>query len=105
MKIGSSPETKIAANASALPQAAKAQQSAVGTAQATAKSAGVAVTVSTQTQALEKVRGEASSPEVDLAKVQAVRAAIDDGSFVVNPEAIADKLLGNAQELLNRTKN
>jgi negative regulator of flagellin synthesis FlgM len=32
-----------------------------------------------------------------------VKAAIQDGTFTVNAEAIADKLLANAQELLNRT--
>jgi negative regulator of flagellin synthesis FlgM len=38
-----------------------------------------------------------------MQKVAAVRSAIQDGSYVVNPEAIADKLLANAQEMLKRT--
>jgi negative regulator of flagellin synthesis FlgM len=33
----------------------------------------------------------------------AMKAAIADGSFTVNPEAIADKLLSNAQEMLRTT--
>jgi negative regulator of flagellin synthesis FlgM len=38
----------------------------------------------------------------DQAKVDRVRQAIADGSYKVNPEAIADKLIANAQELLGK---
>jgi negative regulator of flagellin synthesis FlgM len=86
--------------------AQKAGQGAPATASATAsqstRSAGVAVTVSTLARALEKP--EASQPgDIDTVKVAAVKSAIQDGTYVVNPEAIADKLLSNAQEMLNRT--
>ncbi|MEF7613677.1 flagellar biosynthesis anti-sigma factor FlgM [Aquincola sp. MAHUQ-54] len=40
--------------------------------------------------------------EFDAAKVERISAAIRDGKFQVNAEAIADKLISNAQELLNR---
>jgi negative regulator of flagellin synthesis FlgM len=36
----------------------------------------------------------------DVAKVERVSNAIRNGQFTVNPEAIADKLIANAQELL-----
>lgn len=36
----------------------------------------------------------------DTAKVQRISEAIREGKFVVNPDAIADKLIANAQELL-----
>lgn len=36
----------------------------------------------------------------DAAKVQRIAAAIRNREFTVNPEAIADKLIVNAQELL-----
>jgi len=39
----------------------------------------------------------------DAAKVERITQAIRDGSFTVNPGAIADKLIANAQELLDRT--
>ena len=36
----------------------------------------------------------------DTQKVQRISDAIRDGKFQVNPDAIADKLIANAQELL-----
>ncbi|MEN9626986.1 MAG: hypothetical protein RJA10_212 [Pseudomonadota bacterium] len=39
----------------------------------------------------------------DAAKVERISRAIQDGTFKVNPDAIADKLIANAQELLART--
>lgn len=36
----------------------------------------------------------------DAAKVSSVKSAIDNGTYQVNPEVIADKLIGNAKELL-----
>jgi len=84
--------------------AAPAKKEAAATAASTANSAGVAVTVSTSVRELEQAnRGEAA--EVDMDKVQAVRTAIENGTYEVNAEAIADKLLANAQEMLNRTQN
>jgi negative regulator of flagellin synthesis FlgM len=38
----------------------------------------------------------------DGAKVERIAAAIREGRFTVNPEAIADKLITNAEELLGR---
>lgn len=39
----------------------------------------------------------------DAEKVQRIAAAIRDGKYQVNAEAIADKLISNAQELLGKT--
>jgi negative regulator of flagellin synthesis FlgM len=39
----------------------------------------------------------------DAEKVKRIAQAIRDGKFEVNPEAIADKLIANAQELLGKT--
>lgn len=43
--------------------------------------------------------GEAS---FDQAKVDRIAQAIRDGNYKINPEAIADKLIANAQELLGK---
>jgi negative regulator of flagellin synthesis FlgM len=43
-----------------------------------------------------------ASGEFDAEKVARLSKAIDDGTFKINPEAIADKLIANAQELLSK---
>lgn len=48
------------------------------------------------------ISGAASDPTFDAKKVERIAQAIRDGKFTVNPEAIADKLIVNAQELLGR---
>jgi len=108
MKIGQPSDNSIqihSGNAAAAQKAAQGSSASTaasaGAAQST-RSAGVAVTVSTLARGLEKAgRGEAA--DIDTQKVATVRTAIQQGTYVVNPEAIADKLLSNAQEMLNRT--
>jgi len=48
---------------------------------------------------------EGADPAFDAAKVERIAQAIKDGKFTVNPDAIADKLISNAQELLGRSGN
>lgn len=43
--------------------------------------------------------GDASG-EFDAGKVATVKQAIDNGTYQINPEVIADKLIGNARDLL-----
>ena len=44
-----------------------------------------------------------ADPSFDSAKVDRIAQAIRDGRFEVDAEAIADKLIANAQELLGRS--
>ena len=83
-------ERKSAASTGPAPQAA-----ASANASASAK-----VALSPEATALAAATGDGS---FDAAKVERVSQAIKDGSYKVNPEAIADKLIANAQELLART--
>lgn len=108
MKIGQPPDIPSSVTSTVSGAAQKAaQNSSASTAAATSaaegtRSAGVAVTVSTLARSLEKPdRSEVA--DVDSQKVASVKAAIADGTYVVNAEAIADQLLSNAQEMLNRT--
>jgi len=44
----------------------------------------------------------ADDPAFDAAKVERIAAAIREGKYQINAEAIADKLIVNAEELLGR---
>lgn len=43
-----------------------------------------------------------ASPAFDAGRVDAIKQAIRDGQFKINPEAIADKLLASVQEFLKK---
>lgn len=103
MKIGQQPElpSTLAQTGSAR-QAKNTPSAAEGAVKGamTAPAAGVPVTVSSAARALEQTGR--SQGDFDAGKVKSVRAAIDKGTFSVNADAIADKLLSNAQEMLGR---
>lgn len=107
MKIGQSPDLPTNASTAATQAttkekaAAAVANSATGTAQSKAASSSVSVSVSGLAKALTKADVSATA-DIDTGKVAAVKQAIEDGTFTVNAEAIADKLLSNAQEMLRR---
>ncbi|MDQ5896178.1 MAG: flagellar biosynthesis anti-sigma factor FlgM [Pseudomonadota bacterium] len=55
-----------------------------------------------ETSATLREGGTADASEFDTEKVQRMRLAISSGVYRVNAEAIADKLLANAQDLLGQ---
>jgi negative regulator of flagellin synthesis FlgM len=61
------------------------------------------VALSPAAQLLATPAPEAAS--FDSAKVERISQAIRDGKFVINAEAIADKLIVNAEELLAKRPN
>jgi negative regulator of flagellin synthesis FlgM len=107
MKIGQPIDIPVTPTSVSNAQAQKAAQStnAVATANASAtqsaRSPGVAVSMSSMARGLDKMDRNTQA-DVDTQKVQTVRAAIQDGSYKVDAEAIADKLLANAQDMLPR---
>lgn len=46
-----------------------------------------------------------TTPEFDAEKVARISKAIEDGTFAINPGAIADKLIANAQEVLGNVQS
>ena len=92
MKIGNNSDI-----GNAIAQAAAKQQQAKAPVPA-----GVPVTFSNAARGVDaSARGPA---EFDAGKVKAVKAAIDNGTFTVDAEAIADKLLANAEETFSRSR-
>ena len=81
---------------------AAAETAKAGQAQAAAATAGAAdpsATVALSSTAATLLSGGASG-EFDAEKVARMSEAIASGNFKINAEAIADKLIANAQELL-----
>ena len=71
----------------------------VGTAPAAASEPSARVELSSQAT-LALSASEASRADFDTEKVERIAQAIREGKFHVNAEAIADKLIANATELL-----
>ena len=100
MKVDSSPDSYIGSVAGG-PQKAtdKSVAGVEPTAAAKPQPAGVTVTLSPSTVS---AMGPGGSSEVfNAEKVEAMKQAIANGTFQVNAEAIADKMLANAAEMLN----
>lgn len=106
MKIGQNPELPgSAAQLTSAKQQAKAATPAAeglvkGATAATA--AGVPVTLSRAARALDPT--SRAQGDFDAGRVKAVRAAIENGTFKVNPEAVADAMLANAHEVLSHAR-
>ena len=98
MKIGTSHETAAAAvNADTKPAGTKAGRPAGAAQQAPEASA--TLELSPTAASLMTASDDGS---FDAAKVARISQAITDGKFVVNADAIAGKMIDNAQELLGR---
>ncbi len=93
MKIGPLDNNKPVAPAAA-PERKPASTPTAGSTEASAK-----VQLSPAAAVLAKLSAD---PAFDTAKVDRIAQAIRDGKFEVNAEAIADKLIENATELLSR---
>lgn len=52
---------------------------------------------------LAQLESQFGAADFDVKKVEEIRAAIAEGRFKVNAEAIADRLLASVSELLGRT--
>ena len=69
-------------------------------AEAAAASGGVPVQITDQARQLASLEHTVNSlPVVNESRVAAIRQAIDEGRYQINPERIADKLLRTEQEL------
>jgi negative regulator of flagellin synthesis FlgM len=110
MKVDSSPDSYIGSVAGGPQKAAEqrptagAEAAAAGAAAKPQPTAGVTVTLSSATSQAVSGAGSSNSDVFNADKVEAMKAAIADGSFKVNAEAIADKMLSNAAEMLSGSR-
>lgn len=103
MKIGQPNDHSVAITHNSHAATLKASQEAANAARNERKTPGVDLKVSTLARGPDKAA--AAEPQVDTEKVNAIRQAIADKTYVVNPAAIADKLLANAREMLQRSSS
>jgi negative regulator of flagellin synthesis FlgM len=101
MKIGQPAEQPVGTPAAAEPKVKSTAKKDEATRATTPSS------VSAKVQLSEAVSGllagiEPTSEIFDAAKVNRLATAIAQGKFVVNPDAVADKLIANARELLDK---
>jgi negative regulator of flagellin synthesis FlgM len=105
MKIGHPADKPLPAPAAGTPaasaEAAKASAGVAAGAATPTVDASATVALSSTASTLLSSGG---AGEFDADKVSRIAGAIADGSFKINPEAIADKLIANAQELLTKVK-
>ena len=106
MKIGHPADTAAAAALAqsrvATTDAGKAAGPTATPTAAAEPEAGTQIALSSTAATLRSGNADAAG-DFDAAKVNRIAQAIANGSFKVNPEAIADKLIANAQELLSKT--
>ena len=98
MKIGNKPELPQAAAAKQTPKSATAVAAEESTKGLPERAAGVPVSFSSSARALDSQNR--TNTDFDADRVKAMREAISNGSFRINADAIADKLLSNAEEFL-----
>ena len=103
MKIGQPADKPVRAPAAAERKANGEANAAAGTA---AANAGASAQVQLSDAVTTLLAGkEPVTGEFDSAKVERIAKAIAEGKFVVNPAAVADKLIANARELLGKTSH
>ncbi|WP_280188208.1 flagellar biosynthesis anti-sigma factor FlgM [Delftia sp. PS-11] len=106
MKIGQKPELPAGGPQAVVNKQHTKTASAVATEEssqvAPAKAAGVPVSFSLSARALDQT-GRASD-DFDANRVKEIREAIANGTFRVNAEAVASKLLANSEEFLSYSR-
>lgn len=71
---------------------------------AMAPAGGESIHISAMSHQLSALETRLSAgPAFDAGKVDEIKQAIREGRFSINPDAIADKLLANVEELLRKT--
>ncbi len=102
MKIGQLPNVPVAVQSTGTQKSGPSAGAQEARKTSAAGQQAASVSVSGMAKAMGLVSDAGADSDVDMDKVNSVRTAIENGTYKVDAEAIADKLLSNAQELLRR---
>lgn len=106
MKIGNSPEAKaslpVGTDRPGAAEAGRPQQATPAAAGGAKKAPEASAQIELSSNASKLMAGVPEDGSFDAQKVQRIAQAISDGKFSINADAIADKLIANAQEMLGR---
>lgn len=104
MKIGNSPEAKASLPVSTerAGAAETGRQQGASATTAAKKTPEASAQIELSSNASKLLSGVSEEGSFDTEKVQRIAQAISDGKFSINADAIADKLIANAQEMLDR---
>ncbi|MCY4756183.1 flagellar biosynthesis anti-sigma factor FlgM [Pelomonas aquatica] len=112
MKIGNSPDgiasppkAERRAEAAAAPPSIAAAPPSIAAVRPSIAAAPPSAQVAISSAAQLAASAGADDGSFDAAKVQRISQAISEGKFTVDADAIADKLVANAQELLSAPAN
>lgn len=100
MKINNLPDKPAGAATGAGKPVDRLGEAATQRSEASAEAAGVTVSLSATSQSISASVVRSGGDVFNAQKVEAVKMAIANGSFSINAEAIADKLLSNARDML-----
>ena len=104
MKIGNSADKAVNGAAAAAAGDGVAAASTRGASKAGADGLSVQASAKVTLSPVADDMAYGTSGSFDAAKVERVKTAIADGTYKINAEAIADKLIANARELLTPGK-
>ena len=104
MKIGNHADKPASAPATHGTPVAHGHQASAATAGAIPAKADDSAKIELSSAASTLISGS-STPEFDAAKVDRISKAIQAGTFKIDPEAIADKLIANAKEALAKVQS
>ncbi len=106
MKIGNSHEVaaaQVGADKAAAAQTGRTQANGAAGGAGATKKPEASAQIELSSTASKLLSGVSDEGSFDAEKVGRISQAIADGKFSVNADAIADKLISNAQELISRT--
>lgn len=102
MKIGNNPDLASTALGSEKPAAVQTDRNPAAGSAAAKLAPQASTTIELSSAATKLMSGAADEGSFDAAKVGRISQAIADGKFSINAEAIADKLIANTKEMLDR---